>query len=106
VLQVSPHDCTGCELCVHVCPDDALTATPILDVLAPEAAKWDFMQSLPNRGALFDKSTVRGSQFQQPLMEFSGACEGCGETPYVKRECALPCSAAWRCYLLLYLRSG
>lgn len=69
-----------------MCPDDALKATPILDVLAPEAAKWDFMQTLPNRGNLFDKSTVRGSQFQQPLMEFSGACEGCGETPYVKRE--------------------
>lgn len=83
-MQVSPQDCTGCELCVHVCPDDALTATPILDVLAPETANWDFMQTIPNRGNLFDKSTVRGSQFQQPLMEFSGACEGCGETPYVK----------------------
>lgn len=59
LLQVSPQDCTGCELCVHVCPDNALTATPILDVLAPEAAKWDFMQSIPNRGELFDKSTVR-----------------------------------------------
>lgn len=57
-LQVSPQDCTGCELCVHVCPDDALTATPILDVLAPETAKWDFMQTIPNRGSLFDKSTV------------------------------------------------
>jgi Fe-S-cluster-containing hydrogenase component 2 len=59
-LQVSPQDCTGCELCVHVCPDDALTATPILDVLAPETAKWDFMQTIPNRGNLFDKSTVSG----------------------------------------------
>ncbi len=39
---------------------------------------------LPRRGELFDKASVRGSQFQQPLMEFSGACEGCGETPYVK----------------------
>jgi ferredoxin len=61
ILQVSPQDCTGCELCVHVCPDDALTATPILDVLAPETAKWDFMQTIPNRGNLFDKSTVSSS---------------------------------------------
>lgn len=102
--QVSPHDCTGCELCVHVCPDDALTATPILDVLAPEAANWDFMQTLPNRGSLFDKSTVRGSQFQQPLMEFSGACEGCGETPYVKRKSAA--AAAAGCQLLLYAQGA
>jgi pyruvate-ferredoxin/flavodoxin oxidoreductase len=79
---VSPHDCTGCELCVHVCPDDALAATPIQDVLDAEAAKWDYSAaSIPNRGHLFDKATVRGSQFQPPLMEFSGACEGCGETP-------------------------
>jgi hypothetical protein len=42
-----------------VCPDNALAATPILDVLAPEAARWDFMQTIPNRGELFDKSTVR-----------------------------------------------
>ncbi|WIA36898.1 hypothetical protein OEZ86_008144 [Tetradesmus obliquus] len=83
-VQVSPVDCTGCELCVHVCPDDALKAEPIAQVLAPESANWDFMKALPNRGDLFDKNTVRGSQFQQPLMEFSGACEGCGETPYVK----------------------
>lgn len=58
-MQVSPHDCTGCELCVHVCPDDALAATPIQDALTTEAAKWDFMQTIPNRGSLFDKATVR-----------------------------------------------
>lgn len=58
-MQVSPQDCTGCELCVHVCPDDALAPAPINDVLAPEAARWDFMQTLPNRGDLFDKTTVR-----------------------------------------------
>ncbi|KAF6254486.1 pyruvate-ferredoxin oxidoreductase [Scenedesmus sp. NREL 46B-D3] len=83
-VQVSPVDCTGCELCVHVCPDDALKPKAMAEMLAPEAANWDFMKSLPNRGDLFNKDTVRGSQFQQPLMEFSGACEGCGETPYVK----------------------
>lgn len=55
---MSPHDCTGCELCVHVCPDDALAATPIQDVLAPEAARWEFGMAIPNRGHLFDKATV------------------------------------------------
>ena len=53
-------------------------------MLAVEEANWDFFRALPERGALFEKATVRGSQFQTPLMEFSGACEGCGETPYVK----------------------
>lgn len=83
-IQVSPRDCTGCDLCTHACPDNALVATPLEQVLATEGPNWDFFQSLPNRGDLFDKSTIRGSQFQQPLVEFSGACEGCGETPYVK----------------------
>jgi len=83
-MQVSPLDCTGCELCVHACPDAALVPTPIKDVLAIEETNWDFFKSLPTRGELFERASVRGSQFQQPLMEFSGACEGCGETPYVK----------------------
>lgn len=83
-VQVSPMDCTGCELCVHACPDNALTSTPAATMLEAEAPNWDYFLSLPNRGELFDKATVRGSQFQQPLLEFSGACEGCGETPYVK----------------------
>ncbi|GAB4822569.1 hypothetical protein N2152v2_009615 [Parachlorella kessleri] len=83
-IQVSPYDCTGCNLCVHACPDHALASTPISQMLAPEATNWDFFKTLPNRGDLFDKATIRGSQFQAPLMEFSGACEGCGETPYVK----------------------
>ncbi|GAB4824108.1 hypothetical protein N2152v2_011154 [Parachlorella kessleri] len=83
-IQVSPHDCTGCELCAHACPDNALAMTPLERMLSPQETNWDFFRTLPNRGALFDKATIRGSQFQQPLMEFSGACEGCGETPYVK----------------------
>lgn len=57
-VQVSPQDCTGCELCVHVCPVEALTPAPISDVLATEAANWEFMKSIPNRGELFDKTTV------------------------------------------------
>ncbi|KAI8468670.1 MAG: thiamine diphosphate-binding protein [Monoraphidium minutum] len=83
-VQVSPQDCTGCELCVHACPDNALTSVPIGGVMDTENKNWDFMRTLPERGNLFEKATVRGSQFQTPLMEFSGACEGCGETPYVK----------------------
>lgn len=75
ILQVSPQDCTGCELCVHVCPDDALTATPILDVLAPETANWDFMHTIPNRGNLFDKSTVSSSAgFVRPDKVCAGCC--------------------------------
>jgi hypothetical protein len=58
-----------------VCPDAALKPEAIAQVLTSEAANWDFMKSLPNRGDLFDKNSVRGSQFQTPLMEFSGACE-------------------------------
>lgn len=70
---MSPQDCTGCELCVHVCPDDALKATPILDVLAPETARWDFMKTIPNRGELFDKSTVRWCHYGGVCMFGLGA---------------------------------
>ena len=49
MLQVSPYDCTGCNLCVHACPDHALTSTPISQVLAPESTNWDFFKTLPNR---------------------------------------------------------
>ncbi|GAB4821587.1 hypothetical protein N2152v2_008633 [Parachlorella kessleri] len=83
-VQVSPMDCTGCDLCVHACPDNCLIPTPIDSLLATEEPNWDFFKTLPSRGHLFNKETVKGSQFSQPLMEFSGACEGCGETPYVK----------------------
>ncbi|KAG2495627.1 hypothetical protein HYH03_006227 [Edaphochlamys debaryana] len=83
-IQVSPLDCTGCDLCTHACPDDALQSVPIASVLEAEAANWDFSMTLPERKDLMDKATVKGSQLQPPLLEFSGACEGCGETPYVK----------------------
>eukprot|EP00916_Digyalum_oweni_P027144 GHVL01044546.1.p1 GENE.GHVL01044546.1~~GHVL01044546.1.p1 ORF type:complete len:1227 (+),score=228.02 GHVL01044546.1:3888-7568(+) len=83
-IQVSPLDCTGCELCVHACPDNALTLFELNSVIEEEQKKWNFASNLPYRGDLFDRNTVKGSQFQQPLLEFSGACEGCGETPYVK----------------------
>jgi pyruvate/2-oxoacid:ferredoxin oxidoreductase beta subunit/NAD-dependent dihydropyrimidine dehydrogenase PreA subunit len=83
-IQVSPLDCTGCELCVRICPADALFFEPVDAAVEKEAVNWEYCNSLPNRGAEIDKTTVKGSQFQQPLLEFSGACEGCGETPYVK----------------------
>ena len=83
-IQVAPEDCTGCEACSWACPDDALTMTPLPDVIAEERANWTFAANLPDRGYMVDKNTVKGSQFQKPMVEFSGACEGCGETPYGK----------------------
>lgn len=57
---------------------DAFTATPV------QRTNWEFAIKVPNRGTMTDRYSLKGSQFQQPLLEFSGACEGCGETPYVK----------------------
>ena len=83
-IQVAPEDCTGCEACSWACPDDALTMTPLPDVIERERENWTFAAKLPSRGYMVDKNTLKGSQFQKPLLEFSGACEGCGETPYAK----------------------
>ncbi|CAJ1363862.1 unnamed protein product [Effrenium voratum] len=83
-IQVSPLDCTGCELCVRICPADALKLAEAGKVVQEEKANWDFALTLPERGDELDKTTVKGSQFQKPFLEFSGACEGCGETPHVK----------------------
>jgi pyruvate dehydrogenase (NADP+) len=84
-IQVSPYDCTGCSVCVNTCPDDALRMVRLSDIHATSSENWDFSVSLPDRGDRFEKTTsLKGSQFQQPLLEFSGACSGCGETPYVK----------------------
>eukprot|EP01124_Arcella_intermedia_P028483 TRINITY_DN5793_c0_g1_i2.p1 TRINITY_DN5793_c0_g1~~TRINITY_DN5793_c0_g1_i2.p1 ORF type:complete len:1820 (+),score=413.59 TRINITY_DN5793_c0_g1_i2:47-5506(+) len=83
-IQVSPRDCTGCELCARICPGDALQMVDIESALENEEERWDYLSSLPNKADEIDVTSVRGSQFQQPLLEFSGACEGCGETPYVK----------------------
>jgi len=93
VLQVSPQDCTGCDLCVAVCPavskEDpdfkAINMHKKLKVETVEDANWDYFIDLPdyNREEL-RITNVKGSQFLEPLFEFSGACSGCGETPYVK----------------------
>jgi len=92
-LQVAPEDCTGCGLCFEVCPGvdkeererKALFMEDPRDLREAEALNWDFFLNLPEvERTLFRKSTVKGSQLIRPLFEFSGACSGCGETPYVK----------------------
>jgi len=83
-IQVSPYDCTGCTLCAKVCPENALTMKPVEELMDVENKRWEYTSHLPYRGQLFDRATLKGAQMQQPLLEFSGACEGCGETPYVK----------------------
>jgi pyruvate-ferredoxin/flavodoxin oxidoreductase len=102
-LQVSVEDCTGCNLCIEICPvnkkneedaakadskttkADALVMVDPMPLKDPEHHNWEFFLGLPelDRSRL-NLSSVKGSQFLQPLFEFSGACSGCGETPYVK----------------------
>ena len=87
-MQLSPLDCTGCGSCANVCPakNKALVMTPLSEVQAVEEKNYEFAQTLPkvDTSAAFKKDSVKGSQFLQPLFEFSGACAGCGETPYIK----------------------
>jgi pyruvate-ferredoxin/flavodoxin oxidoreductase len=85
-IQVSPLDCTGCGNCVDICP---AKEKPMKMVLLEEAAQaevenYKYAQALPIPDVAINTETVKGSQFLQPLFEFSGACGGCGETPYVK----------------------
>ena len=87
-IQVSPLDCTGCGSCANVCPakEKALVMKPLDEIVVAESANYDYSQKLPYADVA-DKvkpETVMGSQFKQPLFEFSGACAGCGETPYIK----------------------
>lgn len=83
-LQVSPYDCMGCEVCVNACPAEALTMETFESQRDIEAANWDFAMTIPVKDNLWNKYSIKGSQFCQPLLEFSGACAGCGETPYIK----------------------
>ncbi len=84
-MQVSPLDCMGCGNCADICPakKPALLMKP-LDTQKAEAANFEYATSLPVRDDLTKRNTLKGSQFCQPLLEFSGACAGCGETPYAK----------------------
>jgi len=92
-LQVSPEDCTGCELCVEVCPvkskseakHKAINMQPQAPLRERESANWDFFTHLPETGRnQLSHSQVKDVQLLEPLFEFSGACAGCGETPYIK----------------------
>ncbi len=89
-IQVSPLDCTGCEACSWTCPDDALTMTAVSTlgddaIVTTERTNWDFLTSLPERsGRHSNRNNPKSSQLGIPLLQFSGACAGCGETPYAK----------------------
>jgi pyruvate-ferredoxin/flavodoxin oxidoreductase len=91
-LQVAPEDCTGCTLCVMVCPakdksnpkHKAIDMTPQMPLREGERANYAFFLDLPEVDRTAIKIDVKGAQFMQPLFEYSGACAGCGETPYVK----------------------
>ncbi|MGI6533143.1 MAG: pyruvate:ferredoxin (flavodoxin) oxidoreductase [Peptococcia bacterium] len=85
-IQVSPSDCTGCGNCVEICPakQKALEMKPLEEMTAKESDNWNFAMSIPTKEGLWNPHSVKGSQFVKPLLEFSGACAGCGETPYAK----------------------
>ncbi len=92
-IQVAPDDCTGCGICVDTCPAHAKEAVahrsinlePRLEHLERERERYDFFLRIPEIDrTLVEPATVKGSQMLEPLFEYSGACEGCGETPYLK----------------------
>jgi pyruvate-ferredoxin/flavodoxin oxidoreductase len=92
-VQVAPEDCTGCTLCVEICPvkdkkavgRKAINMEPQPALREAEAKNWDFFMQIPDLDRkLINPSTIKNSQLLRPLFEFSGACAGCGETPYVK----------------------
>ncbi len=85
-IQVYAEDCLGCGNCADICPakKKALVMKPIATQLDAQIPNQQFAESLPPRQGLVKRTSVKGSQFYQPLLEFSGACAGCGETPYAK----------------------
>jgi pyruvate-ferredoxin/flavodoxin oxidoreductase len=85
-VQVYTEDCMGCGNCADICPakKPALVMKPLSTQLDKQVPNQRFAASLPIREGLVSRNTVKGSQFYQPLLEFSGACAGCGETPYAK----------------------
>ncbi len=84
-ITISPYDCTGCGNCAQICPAKvkALIMRPFESQLG-QAPIWEYIMQLPAKTNPLSRFTVKGSQFEQPLLEFSGACAGCGETPYAK----------------------
>ena len=91
-IQVAPEDCTGCTLCAVICPakdkanpkHKALNMAPQMPLRESERANYEFFLALPEPDRSAIKVDVKGSQFFRPLFEYSGACAGCGETPYIK----------------------
>ncbi|HVP69506.1 MAG TPA: pyruvate:ferredoxin (flavodoxin) oxidoreductase [Anaeromyxobacteraceae bacterium] len=91
-IQVAPEDCTGCRVCVEFCPAESKTAKghkainmePMVPLREQERRNFDFFLEIPEADRSKVKLDVKGTQFLEPLFEFSGACAGCGETPYIK----------------------
>jgi pyruvate-ferredoxin/flavodoxin oxidoreductase len=84
-IAISPYDCTGCGNCAQVCPsqEKALLMKP-MDTQLEQGPLWDYARTITPKANPMNAFTVKGSQFEEPLLEFSGACAGCGETPYAK----------------------
>jgi pyruvate-ferredoxin/flavodoxin oxidoreductase len=85
-VQVSPLDCTGCGNCADICPskEKALIMKPLEREIAAENDNWEYAMKLKEKADIVDRFTIKGSQFMRPLLEFNGACPGCGETPYIR----------------------
>ncbi len=86
-MQLSSMDCLGCGNCQDICPakkNQALVMKNFAQEAYVEADNWDYSLTIPRKDKLLDKYSVKGSQFAKPYIEFSGACAGCGETPYIK----------------------
>lgn len=84
-IQVSTYDCMGCGNCADICPakEKALVMEPYA-LMEKEVPNWDFSETVSYKAHMVNKNTVKGSQYAHPYLEFSGACAGCGETPYLK----------------------
>ena len=85
-IQVAPLDCTGCSNCANVCPakGKALIMQPAEQEILAQSENWEFAMTVKAKDKVMNTKTVKGSQFLRPLLEFNGACPGCGETPYIR----------------------
>ena len=85
-IQIDTLDCTGCGNCADVCPapGKALIMQPAEQEIEAQDDNWEYALKVTNKDSLMDKKTLKGSQFARPLLEFNGACPGCGETPYIR----------------------
>jgi pyruvate-ferredoxin/flavodoxin oxidoreductase len=85
-VQIAPLDCTGCSNCADVCPvkEKAIVMKPADQGIIEESENWEYALKVSYKDGVMDPYTLKGSQFSKPLLEFNGACPGCGETPYVR----------------------